>query len=223
MARPVLLSKRHLTAARFRSAVRRASILSDSQGHGPFSHRGNSDARVTAAARLSLACRLRLVLLLGVPTWPHASFLSPEAEDTLARFIASSSSSSSRSSSSCCSGWCTSCRRRSRTSATIRSSRRSARCACCRWSSAACCGRWPGCGPTRSRSCYKLAYGTDKHPSTQGARRCRTPEATPRRRGPARAAGAPGGAALPAAELTALRADLDGARGQAPPDASEAG
>ena len=68
---------------------------------------------------------------------------------------AASSSSSSRSCSSSCSGWCTSCRRRSRTSATIRSSRPSGRCACCRWCSAACSGRSRGCGRIRSRSCTR--------------------------------------------------------------------
>ena len=91
--------------------------------------------------------------------------LSPEARGQ-ARDVhrRSSSSSSSRSSASSSSGWCTSCRRRSRTSGTIRSSRRFARCACCRSSSAGCCGRSPGCGRTRNRWCYKLAYGTDKRP-----------------------------------------------------------
>ena len=59
-----------------------------SNRHGSFSHRGNPPRRATRqAARLSVV-PLALALLLGVPHRADASLLSPEAEDTLATFIA---------------------------------------------------------------------------------------------------------------------------------------
>ena len=105
-----------------------------------------------AATRHHLAVRAVFVgLLAAVWSWPirrpprrRSSRRRPKT-----RWRASSPSSSSssfRSSSSSCSGWCTCCRRRSRTSGTIPSSTRSARCACCRSCSVACSGPWPGCG-----------------------------------------------------------------------------
>ena len=91
----------------------------------------------------------------------------------------SSCSSSSRSCSSSCSGWCTSSRRRSRTSGTIRSSRPSRRCACCRSSSAGCSGRWPGCGRTPSRSATSWPTAPTSIPTTSRSTACRSRTAPP--------------------------------------------
>ena len=94
------------------------------------------------------------------------------------------------------SGWCTSCRRRSPSSASTRRRTPSRSFACCRWCSAACSGRSPGSWPTASRcstSWPTARTSTTTTTSTSRKQTRRTPRSS-------------------ATDVSRLRAELDVAR-----------
>ena len=87
------------------------------------SSRRRDMGRITPRGRSSSVCS-QPSWSLACPSAASASLMSPEARRQGGEVSSPSSCSSSfRSCSSSCSGWCTSCRKRSRTSGTIRSSR----------------------------------------------------------------------------------------------------
>ena len=140
------------------------------------------DAATWARSRLADGRRrsARRRVVAGLPVGGTCVVAVPRGSKTRWRSTSPSSCSSScRSCSSSCSGWCTCCRKRSRTSGTIRSSRPSARCACCRSSSAGCSGRWPGCGRTPSRSATSWPTAPTSIPTTSRSTASRSRRAPP--------------------------------------------
>ena len=155
-----------------------------SNSHGPFTHRGSPAPRDSAGCSSKLrAARARPAA--GVPHLAEASFLSPEAEDALAGFIAMvvifvvpvvlitvfwlvhilPEQIAHK--------------RHHPQFEAIRTS------ACCRWSSVGCWAASPGSGPTRSRSCTRWPTALTSTPMPKVTRRTRTRRATTRRCGEA--------------------------------------